>query len=167
MQGFVLLAASRQAGRLCIRKRFVHPTTVCSSSEWGWCYIIKLGGRYLCHIVGSTHKSIQVSQWILRRRRRPPRRSCALCTRLVHRVEELAHRHTQTVQTEPAFHGEEGLLLKNVIEFTRQIFFSKHGCCCLAARGSYRIDRSHRNVWGLGGNLSPPFFSKFPLFDSK
>ena len=33
MQGFVLLAAGRQAGRLCIRKRFVHPTTVCSSSE--------------------------------------------------------------------------------------------------------------------------------------
>ena len=167
MQGFVLLAASRQAGRLCIRKRFVHPTTVCSSSEWGWCYIIKLGGRYLCHIVGSTHKSIQVSQWILRRRRRPPRRSCALCTRLVHRVEELAHRHTQTVQTEPAFHGEEGLLLKNVIEFTRQIFFSKHGCCCLAARGSYRIDQGPPERMGTRRICPHQLSTKFPYFDSE
>ena len=101
-------ARCRQAGmgRLCIRKRFVHPTTVCSSSEWGWCYIIKLGGRYLCHIVGSTHKSIQVSQWILRRRR-PPRRSCALCTRLVHRVEELAHTHRQYRQSQ-LFMGRRG-----------------------------------------------------------
>ena len=101
--------AERQAGRLCIRKRFVHPTTlqaVWSNSEWGWCYIIKLGGRYLCHIVGSTHKSIPVSQWILSRRR-PPRLLRALCIRFVHRVEELAHTHRQYRQSQ-LFMGRRG-----------------------------------------------------------